>query len=163
MTKSIATATDTEILYLQGLELGMPPEKAAAYAGEKNKTVFLRRSREKEYFVAEERRIQEAHKRAMNMSRSRVQSILLEAVEMARLISDPNAMIRAAAEINKMCGYHAPEKHIFELGERAQEMKNKIEQKADDELLAFLDEDAIDVDFTDISSEADEDAYDGDQ
>lgn len=157
MSKLPVTATDTEILYLQGLELGMPPEKAAKYAGEANKTTFLKRAREKPYFVAEEERIRKQHQRETNMSRNRVQSILLEAVEMARLLSDPNAMVRAAAEINKMCGYHAPEKHIFELGEKAQEMKNKIEQKQDDELLAFLDEDAIDVDFTELTDEDEED------
>jgi hypothetical protein len=145
--------TPQRIDFLQARELGMPVTRACEFAGVARETMsqWLKVAREHPEFVAEERRIQEANCRETNMTRTRVQNMILEAIEFAKLIGDPNAMIRGAAEINKMCGFYAPEKHILELGDNASRFRNRLEALPEDELLRIMDEDdALDVDFVEL-------------
>lgn len=49
------------------------------------------------------------------ISRMDVQKGIAEAIEMARLQADPVAMIRGWQEVNKMCGFYAPEERKITL------------------------------------------------
>lgn len=141
--------------FLQGLELGMPEMDAVRYAKYKDPAVSICTLRKNPKVKAEMERIQAMHREEMSVTRSKVQKIVLEAIEMGRLIADPNAMVRGAAELNKMCGFYAPEKKILELGERAQQFKDRMESMPEDELLRILDEDGLDIEgeFTEIPDE----------
>lgn len=57
-----------------------------------------------------------------------------EAAEMARMMADPAAMVRAYAELGKMLGFYAPEKkiHEHELGQKSLEA---LKQLPDNELM----------------------------
>jgi hypothetical protein len=59
---------------------------------------------------------------------------LKDAAEMAKLIGDPQAMVRAWAELGKLCGFYAPEVKRIEKGINKGELRKALEDLSDDEL-----------------------------
>jgi phage terminase small subunit len=75
----------------------------------------------------------------MEIDRQRVLEGLLEAVEMARIQQDPGAMIRAWAEIGRMCGFFAPERAVkVDVNITAKRVIQDLETRSDEELLEFV-------------------------
>ncbi len=77
--------------------------------------------------------------KSMNMTRARVLEALQDAFDKARQASDPKAMVAAAREIAKVCGFYAPERRKVEVtsaGARA--MMARLEAMSDEELLAVI-------------------------
>lgn len=70
-----------------------------------------------------------------NLSRIQVYQVLIDAVEMAREQQDPQTMIRGAAELARMQGYYAPERHEFTLTGSAQTQLARLKDLPDAELL----------------------------
>ncbi len=85
-------------------------------------------------------------------TREGVMEVLDEAIGMAKMISDPSAMVRGAQEINKMQGYYAPEtKNVVLSGEVTQKL-DQISNMSEADLLKRLGKDAayIDAEFEEI-------------
>ncbi len=61
-----------------------------------------------------------------------------EAIEVARLRSDPSAMIAGWREIAKMCGYYAPERKQVQLSVDARVQRNELERMTDAELAELI-------------------------
>lgn len=69
-----------------------------------------------------------------DLKRKDVVDGLLEAVEMARMIGDPNAMISAYRELARLCGLYEPEKKQIDISVSGGTRVNQIENLSDIEL-----------------------------
>jgi len=113
----------------------------------------------KSTFVQTElRRLEDENRKDMAMTRDKVQAIVLEAIDMARLIADPMAIIRGAQELNKMCGFYAAEEKKITLTAGQRRMTAKYDEISDKDLLEMIEDqsDIVDAEFEEIP---DEDAY----
>ncbi len=81
----------------------------------------------------------------VNMDRKRVMEGFLEAVDIARVQADPATMIKAWAEVARMCGYYAPETRKIDISISAKRMVDKFETMSDEELLKYADQNVIDI------------------
>ena len=61
-----------------------------------------------------------------------------EAIEIARLRSDPSAMIAGWREIGKMCGYYAPERKQVQLSTDVRAQRNELARMTDAELAELI-------------------------
>jgi len=129
--------------FVDGIEMGLFPVQAAQAAGYKNPGVEAPRLVKDSVVRAELERIAEQNRKEMAMTREKVQQIVIDGIEMGRTMADPMAMIRGAQELNKMCGFYAPEIKKFELGASQRRLQTKYEEMPTDKLLEALGE----VDF----------------
>ena len=72
------------------------------------------------------------------VTRAAVLEGLQEAIDLARLRSDPSAMIAGWREIGKMCGFYAPERKVFQFSADAWAQQNAIAQMTDGELAELI-------------------------
>jgi len=70
-----------------------------------------------------------------NMSRKRVMRGMLEAVDMARDMHQPNTMLSGWKEIGRMCGFYEPERREIILSKSAEEMRKEIKTLTREQLL----------------------------
>jgi hypothetical protein len=108
--------TEKEYLFVSHLRTGSPPAIAASSAGyaapATTGPALLRRPHIRTLVTL----IQEEMQEEMGVSRGNVVHKLCEAFDLARTIEDPGSMVRACNELNRMFGYHAPEKKELRLG-----------------------------------------------
>jgi len=82
-----------------------------------------------------------------NMSRKRVMRGMLEAVDMARDMRQPNTMITGMKEIGRMCGFYEPERREIVISQNHATMLKEIKTLSREDLLALAqkqdDEDPI--------------------
>ena len=71
----------------------------------------------------------------LEMTRERVQDMVLEAYAVAKLQADAASMVRAASEINKMCGYYATVERHVKLDVSATIRQEEIRALPDSELI----------------------------
>ena len=55
-------------------------------------------------------------------------------------MDDPQSMIRAMGEVNRMCGHYAPEKKLLEVTGEVQVMQRQLEELPKEKLLELLGE-----------------------
>lgn len=133
---------------------GFTPRQAALQAGYKSKRDYMKW--EDDPYVQEQitLHVKRTRKEAV-YTRDKVMEIVEDAVEVARIIADPTAMIRGAQEFNKMQGYYAPEKkEVFVSVEHTQRLQ-QMEEMSEEELLIALDKEQpyIDADFQELLPE----------
>lgn len=92
--------------------------------------------------ISEERRKNEL---TVAMDRKKVMEGFLEAIEMAKIQSDPTAMIKGWSEIAKMCGYYAPETKKVDISISGKRLVDKFETMSDEELLKYAETDIVDL------------------
>lgn len=63
---------------------------------------------------------------------------LLQAVQQARALGDPMAMIAGWREIGRMMGFYAPERRQVEVSAAAEGEMGRLERLSDDELLKLM-------------------------
>jgi len=85
-------------------------------------------------FHAEKVKYEEAGK----MTRKRVMDGLLEAVEMAKLMSEPATMVSGWREVGKMCGYYEPVKHTLDINVSGDVTVRQLNGMSDAELLRII-------------------------
>lgn len=85
--------------------------------------------------MAERRRVEE-----IQFTRNDLLQELREALLIAKMAGDPNAIVRAVAEINKMNGNYAVQKHEHTLipGSPAHSQRAELEIASEEDLLAML-------------------------
>lgn len=90
---------------------------------------------------------------AADLKRIDIVDGILEAIELARLATDPGSMIRGYAEIAKMLGFYEPEKKIVELTANQGRIRQKFEIMTDEELLKLVNSDVtvIDAEFSHVN------------
>ena len=72
---------------------------------------------------------------ASGMTRKKVIDGFAEAIDMARLLSDPTAMISGWREIGKMCGLYEAQKTEVKVSVNGQVMLHRLNSMSDEELL----------------------------
>lgn len=76
------------------------------------------------------------------MTRKKVMDGLLEAIDMAKLLADPTAMISGWREVAKMCGYMEPVKHRVDVNVTGNITMDRINRLSDAELLKMIEQGA---------------------
>lgn len=117
------------------------------------------------HVVAEYEREKKAYEEASQMTRKRVMDGLLEAIDMAKMMSEAGNMIAGWREVAKMCGYYAPVEKKITVDTAGNAIAERLNRLSDAELLKLIQQqpDVVDVQFTEVSSgpdEADDDADD---
>jgi len=82
--------------------------------------------------------IQAVNRKNAEMGREEVMKCLLEAYQMAKTMDDPQSMIRAMGEVNRMCGHYAPDKKEIQITGQASIMHAEIQQLTKEELLRLV-------------------------
>jgi len=92
------------------------------------------------------------HEKASDMTRKQVMDGFKEAIDMAKLQSEPGVMVAGWREVARMCGYYAPEKKVIDVNYTAKRVVDKLETLSDAELQELIEEDteAIEGEFTEI-------------
>ena len=88
----------------------------------------------------EEKRLYEE---ASQMTRKRVMDMLVDAYDMAKLMSEPASMVSAAREVGKMCGYYEPVKTQVNVTVNGQVSIDRMSRLSDDELLKIIEQGAM--------------------
>lgn len=81
---------------------------------------------------------------AKKITRDDVLNGFKDAIEMAKLLADPMAMIRGWSEVARVCGYFAPEQKIVTHEHRGRVL-SELESLSDDELLQLSNGTVIDA------------------
>jgi hypothetical protein len=75
---------------------------------------------------------------AAQMTRKKVMDGLLEAVEMAKLMSEPASMIAGWREIGKMCGYYEPIQKKIDINVSGNVVMQRLERLSDADLIKLI-------------------------
>jgi phage terminase small subunit len=78
------------------------------------------------------------YEEAGQMTREKVMEGLIEAVEMAKLMSEPASMIAGWREVGKMCGYYAPVEHKMKVDVSGSIVVDRLNGMSDAELLKLI-------------------------
>jgi phage terminase small subunit len=140
MTVSSERITPTQLKkakFVEGVFMGMEPKQAAIHAGyNPTHASHTAHSLLRDPWVAEHIQ-QVANVRVEKaISKADVESIVVEAVDIARMKGEPGDMIRGASELAKLNGYYAPEKK--EVSIDAEMRIKRMEVLSDTELLEML-------------------------
>ena len=82
---------------------------------------------------------------AAQIGRADVLDGFMEAINMARLAADPQAMIKGWTEVGKMLGYYAPEVKKLEITGNQKRLQSKFEAMSDEDLLKVIEGEVIEV------------------
>jgi phage terminase small subunit len=74
----------------------------------------------------------------LDLTRQDVLAGILEAIEMARVMADPAAMLAGYRDLARMCGFNEPEVHRVEASPSASAVVARFVAMTDDELAALV-------------------------
>ena len=137
--------------YFEGRALGLPPVQAAKFAGVSDTkcSAFLANLNKSEWGTREEAKITAMLSAQQAMSKEKVQALVLEAIDMAKVLADPTGMLRGAQELNKMHGYYAEEKKTVNIHADVVHAQRELERMPATALLQALGEelDPLEAEF----------------
>jgi phage terminase small subunit len=129
--------TSNQLAFAQAWAAGESLTSAAARAGYADAQIGYRLARMPNVLAvynAEKLK----YEAAAQMSRKRVMDGLLEAVEMAKLVSEPASMVSGWREIGKMCGYYEPVKHVLDVNITGDVTVRQLNGMSDADLLKII-------------------------
>jgi len=133
---------------------GFTPRQAALQAGYKSKRDYMKW--ENDPYVQEQisKHLKLTRREAV-YNRDKVMEIVEDAVDIARLVCDPTAMIRGAQEFNKMQGFYAPEQKEMKIAVEHTQRILQMEEMTEEQLLIELDKEQpyIDAEFSELPPE----------
>lgn len=139
--------------FIDGLEMGLSPTqsaKRAKYTDPRSSARDIMKVPE----VAEEVAVLTANTRKeFAITRSQVQAGIAKAINMAELQADPMAMIRGWQEVNKMCGYYAPEEKRITLTSDQSGDLRRMQTMPLNELIDMADGEIIEAELLDDPEE----------
>lgn len=136
------------------VQMGMDLIPAARKAGYKNANAFVTWVKKTPRMRDELEKRWEENRKKMQITREKVQEMVLEAYEVAKLTSDPSSMVRACSELNRMSGFYELDRSQMELNKSQQELLSRLNELSDEELLAMSNE----VEVIDVEQEQDAEA-----
>lgn len=146
MARKPSVLTQAQATYVEGVLDGKPRQQAAedaGYAHANKATSMIERTAAVKHALAEAR---SELSTAAQMKRADVVVLLIEAIDMARIIGDPMGMIAGAREVGKMLGLYAPEKKEIELTARQTRLRSMYEGMSDEELLNVIEGEHVRLD-----------------
>jgi phage terminase small subunit len=147
--------TERELTFTKNVARGLNPTaaaRAAGYYAPSNASSRIMKLEKIRKAIAIER----AHfVRVNSMSKKKVMDGFLEAINMAKIKSDPIAMVAGWREIAKMCGYFEPVKHQIQIDVSGRVVVQKLQSMSDAELVKLAEGDGtvIDAEFSPIGTE----------
>jgi len=146
--KRKSVITEAQDAYVEGVLDGKTKAKAALDAGYANPTASaaIERSELVKRALADRR---DELSSATQITRASVLTGILDAIEMARLMSDPTAMLTGYRDISKMMGFNAPEVKKIDITANQGRLRSKMQSMSDEELLRIAegDDDVIEGEF----------------
>lgn len=139
--------TEKQDAYIDARMGGASVSEATRMAGYKDSNLQSppERSSQIQMLLAEARR---ELQRATNIRKKDVINGILEAIERARMLGEPNTEIQGWKELAKIMGYYAPEVKKITLTTEEGRMRAKFEQLSDKDLLELASGNVIDADFS---------------
>ena len=137
--------TDMQAAFVDATLLGKNAEKAAAIAGYARPDASVGRIVKSEAVQAALREARDELSSAAQISRADVLDGFMEAINLARLSADPQAMIKGWTEVGKMLGYYAPEVKKLEITDNQKRLQSKFEAMSDEDLLKVIEGEAVEV------------------
>ena len=135
--------TTQQRLFVQHWAKGETIPNAMARAGYNDQPSYGYRMAKMPNILAlynEEKRLYEE---ASQMTRKRVMDMLVDAYDMAKLMSEPASMVSAAREVGRMCGYYEPTKTQVNVTVNGQVSIDRMSRLSDDELLKIIEQGAM--------------------
>jgi phage terminase small subunit len=125
-------------IFIEEMGLGRSPTAAARRAGYSSPFKSGKDLIAVEEIFEEVQAIQAVNRKNAEMGREQVMKCLLEAYQMAKTMDDPQSMIRAMGEVNRMCGHYAPERKEIQISTEASNMQAEIQALTKEELLRLV-------------------------
>jgi phage terminase small subunit len=135
---------------VDGLFAGLTKSQAAKRAG-LSVDGSLRRILERPEVTEYARRLQEKEQAKWRITREQVTQGLMEAIQDAKMLEEPNTQINGWRELGRLHGLYEAEEKKVTLSVEKQERMRQIEDASDDELLDFIDAPVIEGDFTQVN------------
>lgn len=127
-------------VFIEEMGLGRTPAAAARRAGYSAPSKSAKSLLEDQEIVQQIAEIQFENAKKASFSREDVMKNLEEAFRLARQMDDPQSMIRAMGEVNRMCGYYAPEKKEMVVSGTVIEMQAELQALSKEDLLKLMGE-----------------------
>ena len=137
--------TEQQEEYVEGVLDGKAKSRAALDAGYSHGPQSHRLDRNELVQTALAERREELSS-ATQITRAGVLNGILDAIEMARVMADPMAMLAGYRDISKMMGYNAPEVKKVEISDTSNTLARKIKSMSDEDLLNVIEGEARLVD-----------------
>jgi len=118
-------------------------ETAARLAGySMSKSMQKERLMDNPKVVRAVKHLQGRYENAIVATRKMVLEGFLDAIEQAKLMSDPAVQIAGWREVGKMCGYYAPEIKEVNINHGVKRVIGQLEVMSDDELMKLIEKDS---------------------
>lgn len=146
MPRKKSAITEKQQAYVDGVMEGRTKMQAAADAGYSNgNSALIERSETvREALAAARSELSDV----TTLRRVDVIEGLMESIDMARTMAEPNAMISGWREIAKIMGHYAPEVRRLELSSEDANVLRKMEQLSDAELYEIMRKRHLEIDVT---------------
>jgi len=135
MPRQKSKLTEKQDAYVEAVLDGEPKSKAAKAAGYAAPPAVIERSDDVAHALHFARSELSS---ATQVRRADMIEVMLDAIQIARTMADPTAMIAGAREISKVLGFYEPEKKIIELTGNQQRVQQQFSQLSDQELLEII-------------------------
>ena len=137
MPRKKSILTEKQSKYVEAVLDGKPKSKAATDAGYSSPIAYAQtdRSKEVQFYLSEARRELSS---AVQVKRADMIVVLLDAIDMARFMADPMAMIAGAREVGKMLGLYAPEEKKIDLTVNQARLRSEFEALTDEQLVRVI-------------------------
>lgn len=130
--------TDKQKLFVEHWAKGDSITSASLRAGYNDGASIAYRMARMPNILALKAQYSAKYEEAAQMTRQKVMDGLLEAVEMAKLMSEPASMIAGWREVGKMCGYYAPVEVKMKVDVSGSVVVDRLNSMSDAELLKLI-------------------------
>lgn len=127
-------------IFVEEVGLGRQPTTAARRAGWSDPHKVAKKLLENPDIVAQIAEIQLENAKKASLTRDDVMNNLVRAFRIAEQQDDPQSMVRAMAEVNRMCGHYAPEVKKIEVQGEIKHMQQQLETIPKEDLLRMIGE-----------------------
>lgn len=132
--------TEKQRIFVEYWARGETISNAAARAGFSSSSTAYALTRTPNV-LALKKKYEAKYEEESQMTRKKVMDGFLEAIEMAKLMSEPATMVSGWREIAKMCGYMAPVEHKVKVDVSGNVTMQQLTQLSDAELLEVIQRD----------------------
>jgi hypothetical protein len=138
LSHGIDELTEMQRKFAMAYASGKSPTESAKLAGFRTPSVQGKQLLRKPHIRAAIEKMYCKNEAQADMSRQRVVDGILEAIDLARLAGDPNAMITGWRELGRMCGYYEPEQKKIEINVTGLGAVSQLENMSDAELMKLV-------------------------
>lgn len=139
--------TNQQKILVDSLFAGMSQKQAKARAGYGERASVKHIFEKHPAMQAYAAHLQHTEKKKWQISREQVTQGMLEAIQDAKILEEPNTQINGWRELGRLHGLYAPEEKKVTLSAEKSEQIRQLEEASVDELLDMTEFDVIEGDF----------------